>query len=88
MTKIFTFSECLSLIMQKHQLTLTNLSTLIGSRADLKHVLSEDKSYAKSAKVFEKLKNCNVFDQEAAFRLCLSTCFWITTQTPLFGVAL
>ena len=35
MTKIFTFSECLSLIMQKHQLTLTNLSTLIGSRADL-----------------------------------------------------
>ena len=63
MTKIFTFSECLSLIMQKHQLTLTNLSTLIGSRADLKHVLSEDKSYAKSAKVFEKLKNCNVFDQ-------------------------
>lgn len=62
MNEILTFSQCLSKLMQKHQLTLGNLVTLIGSRADLKHVLADDASHAKCARVFDKLKESHLFD--------------------------
>lgn len=62
MNEIFTFSQCLEKVMQKHQLTFSNLVTLIGSRADLKHVLANDDSYTKCVRVFEKLKDSHLFD--------------------------
>lgn len=63
MSQALTFSQCLSKLMEKHQLTPNNLSTLIGSRADLKHILTDDASYVKCARLFEKLQESRLFDQ-------------------------
>jgi len=58
-----TFAQSLTKVMQKHQLTATNLSTMIGSRADLKHVLTDDATHAKRCRLFEKLKASQLFDE-------------------------
>ncbi len=62
MNEILTFSECLSKLMQKHQFSLGNLTTLIGNRADLKHILADDASHIKRARLFEKIKESCLFD--------------------------
>lgn len=62
MNEILTFSQCLGKVMQKHQLTLGNLATLIGGRGDLKHILADDASHAKRIRLFEKLKQSCLFD--------------------------
>ena len=63
MNQTLTFSQCLARLMQKHKLTIGNLATLIGGRADLKHVLADDASHKKCARLFEKLKESRLFDR-------------------------
>ena len=62
MNEILTFSQCLTQVMQKHHLSLNSLATMIGSRADLRHVLSGDSTVNKQTAVYEKLKKSNLFD--------------------------
>ena len=57
MIKTMTFSQCLSSLMEKHQLTLGNLALMIGNRADLKHILADDATPTKRSRIFEKLKD-------------------------------
>jgi len=59
-----TFSQCLAKVMQKHKLTVGNLATLIGRRADLKHVLADDATRNKRNLLFEKLKESKLFDED------------------------
>ena len=63
MVETLTFAQCLAKVMRKHQLSLGNLATLIGSRADLKHVLADGATHAKRCRLFEKLKNSHLFDE-------------------------
>ncbi|MBR5547024.1 MAG: hypothetical protein IKU70_08580 [Clostridia bacterium] len=63
MTEILTFSQRLVKVMQKHRLTAGNLSTLIGGRADLKHVLADDASHVKRVRLYNKLVQSQLFDQ-------------------------
>lgn len=63
MIKTMTFSQCLSSLMEKHQLTLGNLALMIGSRADLKHILADDATPTKRSRIFEKLKESRLFDK-------------------------
>ncbi len=64
MDETLTFSQCLTKVMQHHQLSLGNLATMIGGRSDLRHVLlMDDVSHAKRVRLFEKLKNSALFDQ-------------------------
>ena len=67
MNNAFTFSQRLSKVMEKHRLTLGNLSTLIGARSELRHILSDDGTHAKRVKLFEKLKNSMLFEEYGGF---------------------
>ena len=63
MTEILTFSQCLNKVMQKHRLSVANLAILIGRRADLKHILSDDSTHAKRSFLYQKLLESNLFDE-------------------------
>lgn len=63
MIETLTFSQCLSQLMKKHQLTLGNLASMIGSRADLKHVLADDATPNKRSRLFDRLKESRLFDE-------------------------
>lgn len=62
MIETLTFAQCLNKVMQKHHLSLGDLVTMLGCRADLKHVLADDTTHAKRAKVFDQLKASQLFD--------------------------
>ncbi len=72
MVETLTFSRCLSRLMQKHQLSLCNLATMIGSRADLRHILANDGTPNKRSILFEKLKRSQLFDDDDYRQLSLS----------------
>lgn len=63
MLETMTFAQCLLKLMQKHQLTPGNLATMIGGRADLKQVLTDDATPHRRNRVFEKLKASGLFDE-------------------------
>lgn len=69
MLETLTFSQCLAQLMHKHQLSLSNLATMIGSRADLRNILSNDGTPNKRAMLFEKLKTSQLFADEDYQRL-------------------
>lgn len=63
MLETLTFAQCLNKLMHKHHLTLVNLATMIGSRADLRHVLADDATHNKRSRLFAKLKESQLFDE-------------------------
>jgi len=63
MTEPLTFSECLQQIMHKHKLSLGNLAAMIGSRADLRHVLADDATPIIRNRLFQKLQESCLFEQ-------------------------
>ena len=69
MIETLTFSQCLSKIMQKHRLTVANLATLIGRRADLKRIFTDDANHSKRSFLYQKLLESNLFDEEDYLRL-------------------
>lgn len=69
MSEVLTFSQCLNQIMQKHRLSVVNLATLIGRRADLKHVLADDATHSKRSTLYQKLLESNLFDEADYLRL-------------------
>jgi len=72
MMETLTFAQCLEKLMQKHQLSLSSLATMIGSRADLRHILTDDGTANKRALLFEKLRTSQLFDDEDYQQLSLS----------------
>jgi len=64
MLETLTFAQCLAKLMQKHQLSLSSLATMIGSRADLRHILADDGTANKRAMLYEKLKKSQLFDDD------------------------
>lgn len=64
MLESLTFGQCLEKVMQKHKLTTSNLSLLIGARSDLKHVLADDATHARRSKLFARLNEIGVFDED------------------------
>lgn len=72
MTDSLTFSECLQLVMQKHKLSLGHLSAMINSRSELRHVLANDSTPTTRQRLFQKLLDSHLFDEDDYQRLSQS----------------
>ena len=62
MSEPVLFAQCLTQIMRKHRLSLGDLSGMIGTRADLRHILADDATHTIRSRVLEKLKSLQLFD--------------------------
>ncbi len=72
MKEALDFAQCLTKLMEKHQLTLGRLSALVGSRADVKQMMGGKASYIKQKRLYEKLEESHIFDSDDYEQLALS----------------
>lgn len=69
MQEILTFSQCLTRLMQQHQYTTATLSSLLGARAELRRILSDDSTDAKRQLIYEKITKSDLFSAEECMQL-------------------